>query len=129
MPLWKLKRLPSVRAQRKTWRRLSNEVYNFKFRLSAALDAKIAEFEALLQAAEWQSPKVRRIVALAFGAPNFDSTIKAHYSSYEIKERNAVSHGVVGIIVAYAWSHDGKKIAITRARFNDTDVVMFSGFR
>jgi len=32
-------------------------------------------------------------------------------------------------VVAYAWSRDGKKIAITRARFNDTDVVMFSGFR
>jgi len=32
-------------------------------------------------------------------------------------------------ISAYAWSRDGKKIAITRARFADTDVVMFSGFR
>jgi eukaryotic-like serine/threonine-protein kinase len=30
---------------------------------------------------------------------------------------------------AYAWSRDGKKFAITRARYNDTDVVMFSGFR
>ena len=33
------------------------------------------------------------------------------------------------LIAAYAWSRDGKKIAITRARYNDTDVVMFSGFR
>ncbi|MFZ0803929.1 MAG: protein kinase [Terriglobales bacterium] len=33
------------------------------------------------------------------------------------------------LVAAYAWSHDGKKIAITRARYNDTDVVMFSGFR
>jgi len=32
-------------------------------------------------------------------------------------------------IVAYAWSRDGKKFAITRARYDDTDVVMFSGFR
>jgi Tol biopolymer transport system component len=32
-------------------------------------------------------------------------------------------------ILAYAWSRNGKKIAITRARFNDTDIVMFSGFR
>ena len=30
---------------------------------------------------------------------------------------------------AYAWSRDGKKFAIVRARSNDTDVVMFSGFR
>jgi len=32
-------------------------------------------------------------------------------------------------IIAYAWSRDGKKIAITRSRYSDTDVVMFSGFR
>jgi hypothetical protein len=30
---------------------------------------------------------------------------------------------------AVAWSHDGKKIAVTRSRFADTDVVMFSGLR
>ena len=33
------------------------------------------------------------------------------------------------VVAAYAWSRDGKKFAITRARYNDTDVVMFSGFR
>jgi Tol biopolymer transport system component len=33
------------------------------------------------------------------------------------------------LIRAYAWSRDGKKFAITRARYNDSDVVMFSGFR
>jgi Tol biopolymer transport system component len=33
------------------------------------------------------------------------------------------------VIAAYAWSRDGKKLAITRARYDDTDVVMFSGFR
>jgi eukaryotic-like serine/threonine-protein kinase len=32
-------------------------------------------------------------------------------------------------VPAYAWSKDGKKFAITRARYNDTDVVLFSGFR
>ena len=32
-------------------------------------------------------------------------------------------------VPAYAWSRDGKKFAVARARFNDTDVVMFSGFR
>jgi eukaryotic-like serine/threonine-protein kinase len=32
-------------------------------------------------------------------------------------------------VIAYAWSRDGKRIAITRSRFNDTDVVMFTGFR
>jgi Tol biopolymer transport system component/predicted Ser/Thr protein kinase len=33
------------------------------------------------------------------------------------------------LVLAYAWSRDGKNFAITRARYNDTDVVMFSGFR
>jgi eukaryotic-like serine/threonine-protein kinase len=33
------------------------------------------------------------------------------------------------LVAAYAWSRDGKKLAITRARYNDTDVVLFSGFR
>ena len=30
---------------------------------------------------------------------------------------------------SYAWSPDGKKLAITRARYNNTDVVLFSGFK
>jgi hypothetical protein len=34
-----------------------------------------------------------------------------------------------GLISAYAWSRDFKKLAVTRARYNDTDVVMFGGFR
>jgi eukaryotic-like serine/threonine-protein kinase len=33
------------------------------------------------------------------------------------------------LVAAYAWSQDGKKFAITRARSNDADVVMFSGFK
>jgi eukaryotic-like serine/threonine-protein kinase len=32
-------------------------------------------------------------------------------------------------VPAYAWSRDGKRFAITRGRYNDTDVVLFSGFR
>lgn len=33
------------------------------------------------------------------------------------------------VVAAYAWSRDGKKFAIARARYNDTDVVLFTGFR
>jgi len=33
------------------------------------------------------------------------------------------------LVAAYAWTRDGKKFAVTRSRYNDTDVVMFSGFR
>jgi hypothetical protein len=32
-------------------------------------------------------------------------------------------------IRAYAWSRDGKKIAVTRARYNMTDVVLLTGLR
>jgi eukaryotic-like serine/threonine-protein kinase len=32
------------------------------------------------------------------------------------------------VVSAFAFSKDGKKLAVTRARYADTDVVMFSGF-
>jgi hypothetical protein len=32
-------------------------------------------------------------------------------------------------VVAYAWSRDGKKFAVTRALYNSTDVVVFGNFR
>ena len=32
-------------------------------------------------------------------------------------------------VVGYGWSRDGKKFAITRYRYNNSDVVMFSNFR
>jgi hypothetical protein len=32
-------------------------------------------------------------------------------------------------IAAAAFSHDGKKVAVTRACANNSDVVMFSNFR
>jgi hypothetical protein len=34
-----------------------------------------------------------------------------------------------GLVLDYAWSRHGKKFAISRARYSDADVVMFSGFR
>ena len=40
-----------------------------------------------------------KIVALIFGAPNFSSSIKAHYSASETKKKIAVEHGAIGIIV------------------------------
>jgi eukaryotic-like serine/threonine-protein kinase len=33
------------------------------------------------------------------------------------------------VVSAYAWSRDGKKFAVTRARYNDSDVVIFTGFK
>jgi Periplasmic component of the Tol biopolymer transport system len=37
-------------------------------------------------------------------------------------------NGEPAVVAAYAWSWDGKKFAIARARYNDTDVVLFTGF-
>lgn len=39
-----------------------------------------------------------KIVAVMYGAPKFESSLRAHYSSTEMKQRNAVQHGAVGII-------------------------------
>ncbi len=40
-----------------------------------------------------------KIVAILYEAPNFESSLKAHYSSGEVKLANAVAHGAIGIIV------------------------------
>jgi Peptidase family M28/PA domain len=40
-----------------------------------------------------------KIVAMAFEAPHFESSLKAHYSATEVKEAIAVAHGAVGMIV------------------------------
>jgi len=40
-----------------------------------------------------------KIVAMAFEAPQFESSLKAHYSAAEVKEAIAVAHGAVGVIV------------------------------
>ena len=40
-----------------------------------------------------------KIVAFMFGAPNFESSLKAHYSSGEVKAHNAAAHGAVGVII------------------------------
>jgi Peptidase family M28 len=42
-----------------------------------------------------------KIVAYVYGAPDFDSALKAQYSSAEVKQANAVAHGAVGFIVLY----------------------------
>jgi hypothetical protein len=40
-----------------------------------------------------------KIVALVYEAPNFASSLKAHYSTFEAKVANAVAHGAVGMII------------------------------
>ena len=40
-----------------------------------------------------------KIVAMLPEAPNFETSLKAHYSSSEVKKANAVAHGAVGAIL------------------------------
>jgi Zn-dependent M28 family amino/carboxypeptidase len=40
-----------------------------------------------------------KIVVVAYNAPHFESSLKAHYSAIEVKEAIAVAHGAVGLIV------------------------------
>jgi hypothetical protein len=39
-----------------------------------------------------------KIVAVVYGAPAFASSLKAHYSSSEVKRANAAAHGAAGLI-------------------------------
>jgi Peptidase family M28 len=39
------------------------------------------------------------IVAYFYGAPNFQSSIKAHFSATQVKAQNAVAHGAVGMLL------------------------------
>jgi hypothetical protein len=68
-----------------------------------------------------------KIVAYLFGAPHFDSSLKAHYTSSTVKAENAVKHGAVGVIVLntpilekmYSFSERVRDLAIPRYRWLD----------
>jgi Peptidase family M28/PA domain len=70
-----------------------------------------------------------KIVALMFGAPNFDSSLKAHYTSSLEKRRNAASHGAAGIILIddpaleniYPFAKRVRDIAIPEYRWIDRE--------
>jgi Zn-dependent M28 family amino/carboxypeptidase len=48
---------------------------------------------------DYQGMNVKgKIVAFVYGAPSFASSLKAHYSSGEVKRANAAAHGAVGVI-------------------------------
>jgi len=68
-----------------------------------------------------------KIVAFVFGAPNFESSLKAHYSSSQVKAENAALHGAVGVIVVdgpmqeqvYPFSRRVRDLAIPEFRWLD----------
>jgi hypothetical protein len=65
-----------------------------------------------------------KIVARMAEAPNFESSLKAHYSSGEVKAANAVAHGAVGMIVLddpvleqlYSYSEQVRDLAFPQFR-------------
>jgi hypothetical protein len=68
-----------------------------------------------------------KIVACLPGAPNFESSVKAHYSSGEEKAKAAVAHGAIGFIGlddpvqerSYAFSKSVRDLAIPEYRWLD----------
>jgi hypothetical protein len=68
-----------------------------------------------------------KIVAYLFGAPNFDSSLKAHYTSSLEKRRNAAAHGAAGLILIddpvlerlYSFAHRVRDLAIPEYRWLD----------
>jgi hypothetical protein len=68
-----------------------------------------------------------KIIAYLFGAPNFESSLKAHYSSSAVKAKNAVAHGAVGVILLgtpaveqmYPFSKRVRDLAIPKYRWLD----------
>ena len=68
-----------------------------------------------------------KIVAMVFGAPKFQSSMKAHYSSTAIKAKNAADHGAVGILTIndpvleqlYSFNKRVRDLAIPEFRWLD----------
>jgi Peptidase family M28 len=48
-----------------------------------------------------------KIVATIYGAPNFPTAVKAHYSASWLKRENAVAHGAIGSLLIYDPSLEG----------------------
>jgi hypothetical protein len=68
-----------------------------------------------------------KVIAYIFGAPNFESSLKAHYSSSAVKAENAAAHGAVGVILLgtpvteqmYPFRKRVRDLAIPRYRWLD----------
>jgi hypothetical protein len=68
-----------------------------------------------------------KIVATIFGAPNFPSAVKAHYSAGWLKRQNAAAHGAVGLLTfydprleeLYAFKNQVRDLAIPRLNWLD----------
>ena len=70
-----------------------------------------------------------KIVAILFGAPNFPTALKAHYSASWMKRQNAAAHGAVGVLVftdatlenLYPFKKQVRDLAIARLNWLDAN--------
>jgi hypothetical protein len=70
-----------------------------------------------------------KIVAMTPGAPDFESSLKAHYSAGAVKARNAVAHGAAGVIIVadpifeqmYSFKTQVRDLASPRFRWLDKE--------
>jgi len=70
-----------------------------------------------------------KIVAMVAEAPDFESSVKAHYSSFEIRSEIAVTHGAVGMILVddpvlekiYPFSEQVRDLSFPRFRWLDKE--------
>ena len=68
-----------------------------------------------------------KIVVFFYNAPNFESSVKAHYTAIEIKEAIAVAHGAVGVIAledpvneqVYSFAQEVRDLAFPNLRWLD----------
>lgn len=68
-----------------------------------------------------------KIVAILFGAPNFPTALKAHYSASWMKRQNAAAHGAVGLLLfddptlenIYPFKKQVRDLAIARLNWLD----------
>ena len=70
-----------------------------------------------------------KLVAYVPGAPHFESSVRAHYSSGEVKAANAVAHGALGVIVLwdpqiearFSFADLARNLATPQSRWLDKD--------
>ncbi len=91
--------------------------------------AKVTEFEAPASyvALNWTADGR----ALAYSRNTTGNTMNVYMQPLSGGSPIQLTHfdSEPAVVQAFAWSRDGKKFAVTRARYNDTDVVIFTGFK
>lgn len=90
-------------------------------------NAVVKEVDAPLGFEIGWSPDSRSVTYLRVGSNSQDLYLRSIEGGSPIRIMHFEEEP--SSIESYAWSKDGRKIAVRRARFNDTDIVLFTGLR